>query len=293
MHSPITVLLTGAAGQLGRALEARVPEAVDLYSMDREALDITDREAVFEAVDEIQPTWLINAAAYTHVDRAETEAEQAFRVNADGAAYLAQAAASVGTRMVQVSTDFVFDGEKSSPYKTDDAPNPINVYGESKLAGEQRVQEVLGEKALIVRTAWLYGADGNNFVHTMLRLMHERDEVQVVDDQIGTPTGADSLAGGIWAAIERKPTGIHHWTDAGVASWYDFAVAIREEARSCGMLEHPAEVVPVPSSAYSTAAKRPSYSVLDKNLTWCALETTSCHWWTSLRKVMSLLRSSR
>ena len=287
MPQPADILLTGANGQLGRALQACVPASIDLCAMDRAALDITDRQAVFEAVEALQPAWIINAAAYTDVDGAESKRDLAFRVNADGAGFLAQAAETIGARMVQVSTDFVFDGRTSRPYKPDDVPNPINAYGESKLMGEQRARAVLGDDVLIVRTAWLYAREGANFVHTMLRLMRERDEVQVVDDQIGTPTEAGGLARAIWRSIRRELSGIHHWTDAGVASWYDFAVAICEEAVSCGLLNSPGKVVPVPGAAYPTAAKRPAYSVLDKQLTWRALEQRSEHWRCALSWTLS------
>ena len=293
MPQPANILLTGAGGQLGRALQACVPESIDLCPMDRTALDITDRQAVFEAFEAFQPAWIINAAAYTDVDGAESKRDLAFRVNADGAGFLAQAAETIGARMVQVSTDFVFDGRTSRPYKPDDVPNPINVYGESKLMGEQRARAVLGDDALIVRTAWLYAREGANFVHTMLRLMRERDTVQVVDDQIGTPTEAGKLAHAIWRSIRCELSGIHHWTDAGVASWYDFAVAIREEASFSGLSTCSVEIEPVPTSSYPTPAERPTCSVLDKQLTWEALEQRAEHWRAALRRVLRAKKISR
>jgi len=261
MERSNNILITGADGQLGRALQECAPENVHLYPANRKKLDITDQKGVSEAVEAIQPTWIINAAAYTDVDQAEEEHELALRVNADGPEYLAQAADAVDARMVHLSTDFVFDGRKASPYRPDDEPNPVNVYGESKLAGERRVQNVLGDRSLILRTAWLYAGHGANFVHTMLRLMRDRDAIQVVDDQIGTPTEAGGLARAVWSAIKRELSDTHHWTHSGTASWYDFAVAIQEEARSCGLLTRSMDIEPVPTRAYPTPAKRPACSV--------------------------------
>lgn len=280
------ILITGADGQLGRALQDHAPEYVHLYPANRNKLDITDHKAVSEAVGAIRPTWIINAAAYTDVDQAEKEHELAFQVNADGPEYLAQAADAVDARMVHLSTDFVFDGRKARPYGPDDEPNPINVYGETKLAGELGVQNVLGDRSLTLRTAWLYAEHGDNFVNTMLRLMRDRDAIQVVDDQIGTPTEAGGLARAVWSAIKRELSGTHHWTHSGTASWYDFAVAIQEEARSCGLSTRSIDIEPVPANAYPTPAKRPACSVLDKHLTWEALEQKAEHWRVTLRQVL-------
>jgi dTDP-4-dehydrorhamnose reductase len=286
MERSNNILITGADGQLGRALQDRAPEKVRVYSANRKELDITDQRAVFKAVKSIRPTWIINAAAYTSVDQAEKEHELAFRVNADGPEYLAQAADAVGARMVHLSTDFVFDGRKASPYEPDDEPNPINVYGETKLAGELRVQNVLGNRSLILRTAWLCAGHGDNFVHTMLHLMRKRDVIQVVDDQIGTPTEAGGLARAVWSAINRELSGTHHWTHSGMASWYDFAVAIHEEAYSCGLLTRSIDIEPVPANAYPTPAKRPACSVLDKQRTWKALGQKAEHWRVALRQML-------
>lgn len=286
MERSNNVLITGADGQLGRALQECAPEGMHLYPVNRKTLDITDQQAVAEAVEVIRPTWIINAAAYTDVDQAEEECELAFCVNADGPEYLAQAADAVGARMVHLSTDFVFDGRKASPYRPDDEPNPINVYGETKLAGELRVQNVLGDRSLVLRTAWLYAGRGNNFVHTMLRLMRDRDAIQVVDDQIGTPTEAGGLARAVWSAIKCDLSGTHHWTHSGTASWYDFAVAIQEEAYSCGLLTRSIDIEPVPTRAYATPAERPACGVLDKQLTWEALGQKAEHWRVALRQVL-------
>ena len=253
----IRIFLPGSEGQLGRALRQSLPEWAELMAVSRQQLDITDRAAVQTAVSAFRPDWIVNTAAYTAVDRAESECDQAFRVNADGAAHLAEGAAQHGARMVQLSTDYVFDGKAFSPYQPNDTPNPINAYGISKLAGEQRVADILDERALILRTAWVYSLQGPSFLTTMLRLMKERDELCVIEDQVGTPTRAVSLASAVLTAVERGLTGIHHWTDAGVASWYDFACVIREAALGLGMFERAATVVPIKSSYYPSVSRRP------------------------------------
>lgn len=273
------VMLTGAKGQLGHELTVSAPSGIEVYPYDVATLDITQCDAVQACVRSLGPDVIVNAAAYTNVDGAEKERNLAFAVNADGPGFLAEAAECIGARFVQVSTDYVFDGRNHRPWRPDDPTSPINVYGESKLEGERRVRAVLGNDALVLRTAWLYSAHGHNFMRTMLRLMRERDSVSVVDDQIGTPTHAAGLAGAIWHFVaDDLPGGIHHWTDAGVASWYDFAVAIRDEALAAGLLDRRTEVLPIPSSAFPTPATRPAYSILDKSSVWALLGSPAPHW---------------
>lgn len=256
------VLIAGSDGQLGFALQQGKPKDVDLRALPSNRLDITDAKAVNATVEQFKPHWVINAAAYTAVDKAESEYDSAFSVNRDGAANLAYAAKSAGARMVQVSTDYVFDGKQARPYEPHDPVNPINVYGESKLAGEIVTREVVGEDLLIVRTAWVYALRGKNFLTTMLRLMNERNELSVVEDQVGAPTSAFTLAQAIWQAI--KITGVHHWTDAGAASWYDFACAIYEYASERKLVKNQCILRPLSSGAYPTAANRPPCSLLNK-----------------------------
>jgi dTDP-4-dehydrorhamnose reductase len=281
------VLLTGAAGQLGWELQRCVPQGVALVAMDAAGLDITDHAAVARVVAEARPDAIINAAAYTAVDKAEAEPERAQAVNAQGAAHLARAARANDAFLVQVSTDFIFDGASSRPYGPADPPAPLGVYGATKLAGEEAVQQVLGEGCAIVRTAWLYSSNGRNFVKTMLRLMAEREEVRVVADQIGTPTWAWGLAEAVWQITCRSLPGIHHWSDAGVASWYDFAVAIQEEALALGLLGRTIPIVPITTAEYPTSARRPAYSVLDKTATWALLSGPAPHWRVQLRRMLA------
>ncbi|MCO6441632.1 MAG: dTDP-4-dehydrorhamnose reductase [Nitrococcus mobilis] len=281
------VLVTGANGQLGRALVRQAPAGVQLLAHGHDELDVTQPQSVPRVLT-MEPAVIVNAAAYTAVDQAETERAAAYAVNARGAEHMARAARELGCRLVHISTDFVFDGVQGRPYTPESKPNPLNVYGASKLAGEQAVQAIKPD-ALILRTAWLYGEAGSNFVHSMLRLMHTRAELHVVDDQIGTPTAVAGLAQCIWRAIEGRLSGIQHWTDAGVASWYDFAVAIRQTAMSLGLLHRSVAVLPVPSSAYPTAASRPAFSVLDKTAIWHALALTPAHWSTALADTLALV----
>lgn len=278
------VLITGARGQLGRALIATAPAGATLDPTDVAELDITDAGAVQRHVAALQPQLVINAAAYTAVDKAESEEAAAHRINAEAVGNLARAAGDTGARLVHVSTDFVFDGRQSTPYAPDATPNPLSAYGRTKLAGEQAA----GAEALIVRTAWVYAAQGGNFVHTMLRLMAERDQVRVVADQIGTPTHATGLAEAIWSLAARDARGIFHHSDSGAASWYDFAVAIQEEALARGLLTRAVPVEPIATADYPTPAMRPAYSVLDKSAT-AALIGAAPHWRVQLRRMIEEL----
>lgn len=289
---PDRVLVTGAGGQLGRALLATVPDGVAVTGLQRSDLDIGDEAAVAACLDANTPQLLINAAAYTAVDRAEEEPEAAQRSNALAPGLLAAACARRGIRLLHVSTDFVFDGRQGTPYAPDAPAHPLGVYGASKLAGEDSVRAVGGD-SLILRTGWVYSAGSANFLHTMLRLHRERDELRVVADQIGTPTAAGSLAGAIWAVAARPAlTGVYHYSDAGACSWYDFAVAIGEDAQAAGLLVSPARVLPINTADYPTAARRPAFSVLDKTASWRDFELEPRHWRAWLRDTLAQLAAS-
>jgi len=258
-------------------------------------LDITDESSVGAAMKRHEPEVIVNTAAYTAVDEAETDEDSARLVNSVGPRILARAVGRLGARMVHVSTDFVFDGSGSTPLAPDDPVNPISVYGRTKLEGEIAVRDELGDEALIVRTAWLYGATGSNFVKTMLRLMLDRDEIRVVSDQVGCPTWAHSLAKAIWCMLDRGVSGTQHWTDDGSASWYDFAVAIAEIAVETGILDSAPRIRPVSTAEFPTAASRPSYSVLDTSGTRSRLgdadHAPRVHWRTNLGEMMRELSS--
>lgn len=283
--SRMKILLTGAEGQVGRAVRQLAPAGNALVGLSHRELDIADRAAVEACVQRHRPAVIVNAAAYTAVDRAEAEPEVAERVNAQGPAHLAAAARHVGSRLVHVSTDFVFDGLTSTPYRPEAPTHPLNVYGLTKRRGEEAVLRALPE-AVVLRTAWVYAAEGRNFLRTMLRLMATNGAVRVVSDQIGTPTAARSAAVAIWKIIGSPHVqGIHHWTDAGVASWYDFAVAIAEEGAALGLLAREVTVSPITADDYPTAARRPRFSVLDRS-SLAALGIPPLHWRAALRAVL-------
>ena len=282
------MLITGGNGQLGRALAATAPAAVELVALQRADLDLADAAAIASTVAGHKPALLINAAAYTQVDKAENDRETAMTINATAPGLLAAAAREAGARFAHVSTDFVFGGDSATAYRPDSPTAPRGVYGETKLLGEKAVLAAC-PSALIVRTAWVYDSAGANFLRTMLRLMRERDEVRVVADQIGTPTHAAGLARASWALDAAGAKSIYHWTDAGVASWYDFAVAIQEEALTLGLLDRAVPVVPIATSDYPTPARRPAMSVLDKRATW-AITGVARHWRQELRAALQQLQ---
>jgi len=252
-------------------------------------LDITRKADCEQMLSAHKPDWVINAAAYTAVDQAESEREAAFAVNEQGVLNLARACDQVNARLLHISTDFVFSGEGNRPYTPEDTPDPQSVYGASKLAGEW-VLERYNHDAVVVRTAWLYSCNGHNFVKTMLRLMAEEPELSVVDDQVGTPTWGRGLALTLWAGVLKDvPGGVYHWSDAGVASWYDFAVAIQDIALELGLLEEAIPVRPIPSRDFPQQAPRPRYSVLDKSLTEAVFDVEAEHWRRQLKQMLSEL----
>jgi len=280
------VLITGADGQLGTELQKSAPGIYKIFAHDVLTLDITDKKQLNEYINEIAPHCIINAAAYTAVDKAEEEKDQAFKINAEGVANIAEAAASNNARLIHVSTDFVFDGNAGRPYKPDDKPNPVGVYGTSKYEGEIYINKI-HKNSIIIRTAWLYSSHGKNFVKTMLDLMKDRSELKIVSDQIGSPTWANGLASFLWNVVKIPDvTGTYHWTDAGVASWFDFAVAIMEEALDLKMLDKIISIIPVTTENFPTPARRPQFSVLDKSTTWGLMGKSAPHWRVSLRRML-------
>lgn len=281
-------LIAGAHGQLGRALQESAPSGFVVIAPPEVAFNITDADTVRAVVNEARPDVIINAAAYTAVDRAESDETAARLVNVNAVGILATAARIAHAAFTHVSTDFVFDGTAHRPYEPCAQPNPLGVYGRTKLDGEVAASEFHPDP-LIVRTAWVYAARGNNFVATMLRLMREHDEVRVVADQIGTPTYVPTLARTLWTLIESGTTGTFHATDAGVASWYDFALAIYEEASAIGLLSSPVTIVPIRSQDYLTLAIRPAYAVLDKTATW-SITGPAEHWRVGLRVCLAVIK---
>jgi len=286
------VLLTGAAGQVGRAFRALAPAAARVAALTHADLDITDENAVRRALGAHKPEWIVNAAAYTAVDRAESEPDAARALNASAVGYLARAAESVAARLVHLSTDFVFDGRSCVPYEPDAATAPICAYGVTKLDGERQALSQ-SARSIVMRTSWVYAAYGQNFVRTMLRLMAARREVRVVCDQTGSPTWATGLAQVLWRMLAiDAAAGVYHWCDAGTASWYDFAVAIQEEALQRRLLEHAVPVLPIRSAQYPTAAQRPPYSVLDATHTRALTGVPPTHWRAQLRQMLDELAAA-
>ena len=253
------ILVTGANGQLGKELKQLAPSypQFDFIFLSREDLPIHHFEMVRSYFKIYKPSFLINCAAYTAVDRAEQEKDLAMQVNAEAVGVLAAVCKENDCRFMHISTDYVFDGNATAPYKEDSPTNPQSVYGSSKLEGERQAMQ-LNPDAIIIRTSWVYSEFGKNFVRTMMKLMSEKTEINVVSDQVGSPTYAADLAELILQIIPRWIPGIYHFSNEGIISWYDFAVAIKEiTASNC-------KINAIPTSAYPTPAKRPAYSVLDK-----------------------------
>ena len=280
-------LVLGSNGQLGCALADTLPADIDFVGFDLPELDITNANSVLDVCRKVQPGVIVNAAAYTAVDQAESNPRQATAINVDGPRNVADSASAIGARLIHISTDFVFDGASSSPYSPDTPPNPLSVYGRTKRDGELAVLGAIPDASVIVRSAWLYSRTGGNFVKTMLRLMGQRDELSVVSDQIGTPTWAESLAEAVWAFVGVPSlSGIYHWTDQGEASWNEFAIAIQDAALELGLLSEAIPIHAITTADYPTPAQRPCYSVLDISATCAALGIQPTHWRVNLRKML-------
>ena len=276
------VLITGANGQLGGALQRTAPGHADVNAIDVDDVDFTEDAMLRARLVVEAPDVLINAAAYTAVDKAEENEDLARAINSDAVAIMADEMESQGGKLVHVSTDFVFDGQSSSAYKPDDPRAPISAYGRTKAAGEDHLRNT----DLLIRTAWVYEAGGANFVRTMIRLMKERSDLGIVSDQIGSPTWATGLAQTIWGLIGKGASGTFHHSDAGVASWYDFAVAIAEEAKEAGLLERIPTIKPITTADYPTPATRPAFSLLDCRATREILDAPAVHWRDNLRLML-------
>ncbi len=280
-------LVLGCRGQLGQALADTAMDGVTIVGLDLPELDITDANALLAICRDLKPAIIINAAAYTAVDQAESDEALATAVNSNGPKNVAVAALAVGARLIHVSTDFVFDGKASVPYAVDAPTNPLSVYGRTKREGELAVLANCPDSAAVVRTSWLYSKTGKNFVKTMLSLMQSRDELSVVSDQFGSPTWAESLAVAVWALADAPDCcGVFHWTDVGKTSWHEFAVAIQEEALALGLLQAAIPIHAIRTEDYPTPAARPAYSVLDCTGTSAALGLQPIPWRENLRQML-------
>lgn len=285
------IVVIGNAGQLSYELVRILGE--DTICLGPEDTDITKEDVLSKTLSQLSPDVIINAAAYTAVDKAEEDLALCNAINATAVENLAKYCKSSDAFLVHVSTDYVFNGHKGSPYLPNDPIEPQGAYGKTKADGEKAVLELVPEQSCLIRTAWVYSAYGNNFVKTMLRLMADKPQLTVIDDQIGTPTWAKGLAQACISAAKNKTAGVFHWTDEGVASWYDFALAIQELALEKGLLDKAIPVLPIPTSEYPTPAKRPHYSVLDKTSTRKVFsEVQPAHWRKQLSAMMDELSSN-
>ncbi|PAX60368.1 dTDP-4-dehydrorhamnose reductase [Brunnivagina elsteri] len=307
-----SILLIGNNGQVGKELEKILSPQVNLVGIGRTEIDLTNGDSIINAITSLsyptgtvspnanaqyKPRIIINAAAYTAVDKAENEIEIATAINETATAIMAETAKKIGASLIHISTDYVFDGNNSQPYSETHPTNPVSVYGKTKLAGEKAIEGIL-DNYLILRTAWVYGCCGKgNFVKTMLRLGGEREEIRVVADQIGTPTWAKDIANAISSIIQinenthniQNISGIYNYTNSGIASWYDFAVAIFEEAENLGFPLKVRRVIPITTAEYPTPANRPAYSVLSGIKISSVLGTYAPHWRQSLRRMLKEL----
>jgi dTDP-4-dehydrorhamnose reductase len=268
------ILILGSNGQLGQELQMVAEiceEPIDFVFSNRESLDLANIPSIEPYIRSIQPSVIINASAYTAVDLAEKETEIAYAINAEAPKEIGRVCKELGIRLVHISTDFVFDGMKSSPYLETDPTNPLSVYGKSKLLGERNILDQ-NLDAIVIRTSWVYSSYGKNFFNTIVRLAQEKEELRVIDDQVGCPTWARDLAWFTYFAALREETGIFHFTNEGVASWYDFAQSIVD---SMGL---DCQIIPIPSKDYPTPAQRPSFSILNKVKTRSTFGFENNHW---------------
>ena len=292
------VLIIGNKGQLGKALIESSKyvfneKELDLIIPTKNELDLSNLNKCKTFVEEIRPDWVINAGAYTLVDQAEDFCELAFLINSHGPRAIAEAIREFGGHFLQISTDYVFEGNVSKAYQIKDKRKPINVYGKTKLLAEKYIESLLfpSDQGIIVRTSWLVGPEGDNFVSKVLTLQDKKDLIKVVDDQISSPTSTSYLAKTCWNIIKKKSKGlkipsIFHCSNSGIASWYDLAVATTQISTEMGLISNPSTIIPIKSNQFITKAKRPSFSVLDCVESFLALSQKPIHWRTELEKLI-------
>ena len=292
------VLITGSNGQLGRSLLKSKPKSIEVIATNSTNFNLLKINECKEFLIESKPDWIINAGAYTAVDLAESEPNKAMSINGVAPTELAKTIKKIGGKILQISTDFVFDGNSKSPYKPIDEPNPINIYGKTKLFGERGIQEVLNNtnQYLIIRTSWVMGPIGRNFATTMLNLHKTKDNISVVSDQIGCMTSTLSLSKICWSIIKKnnlqyeKESCILHWSESGISSWFDIATEIGDLALSIKLLEKSAKVTPISSEEYITKAKRPRFSLLDSKSTKELLNIENKYWRNSLLEILKEIK---
>ncbi len=284
------IFLIGSNGQVGQELQQTLTKVGEVINVNRQTMNLTSPKNIRQVIQEVQPDVIINAAAYTAVDKAESEADIAFAINAIAPAIIAEEAKKIGAFLLHISTDYVFDGQKNTPYLETDETHPIGVYGQTKLAGEQGIEKN-GDLYVILRTAWVYGTQGKGkFVKTMLRLGQQKEQLGIVTDQIGTPTWSYDIANTITQMLTKlnltETRDIYHFTNSGLTSWYDFAVAIFEEGKKIGFPLIINQVNPITTEDYPTPAKRPAYSVLSGKKTSSLLGYNAPYWRDSLKQML-------
>ena len=294
------ILLTGGSGQLGKSIIKLKPLNVDLIAPDRSKLDLAKTESCIKFVKEEKPDWIINCGAFTNVDKAESEKDNVFRVNYEAPKNFSKVLSDYGGKLLHISSDYVFDGYKNKPYLTNDKVNPQNIYGFSKALAEQTIKEILLEKNsyLILRTSWVLSPNGNNFLLTMINLMNRDNDIRVVNDQVGSMTSTNNLANSCWQLISANEEyslkdltfpPIQHWCDDGIISWYQLAKEIRKIIQVSGLIENPAEIIPISSNDYKFIAKRPKYSVLSCTETEKLIKIKRIYWKTSLYNILNVI----
>ena len=293
------VLLTGGSGQVGREVLKSKPKEIEIICPTSDKLDLSNHWACKKIVEDHKPDWIINCGAYTQVDNAEKNVQLAQKINGYAPAAFVEILNKVNTNLLHISTDFVFDGNQNCPYKENQEKNPLSQYGASKALGEELIEKKINniEKATILRTSWVISPLGKNFILTMLRLHTEKETIKVVSDQIGCPTSAGELAKVCWRIVELKKKKnlpfILHWSDAGVASWFDIAVAVGELAKELDINKKEAIVLPINTSEYPTPARRPKYSLLNTQNTSSLLDINPIHWRKNLRKILIEYKNTR
>ena len=296
------ILLTGSSGQLGNEIIKEKPKDLELICLDKSKLNLENSEECHSIINKLKPDWIINSAAFTNVDAAEKNREIAFQINSEAPKFFAKALKKVGGKILQISSDYVFDGYKNTPYKVNDQMNPKSIYGESKYLAEKSIANLLGKSSqyLILRTSWLMGPIGNNFLLTMLRLHETQEEIKVVADQIGSMTSTLTLSKAVWKLIQKTNyisakninyPKVHHWNDSGSITWHELAVEIGKIGSEIGLIKKPAIVTPIKSTEYKFSTFRPKYSVLDCESTEEFIKLNREYWKNSLFDILSKIKT--
>ena len=291
------ILLTGSTGQLGQEIIRSKPNDVELINLDRKNFNLEDLDHCYNFIKEFKPDWVINTAAFTNVEESEVNIKKTYLINQKAPEVIAKALNAFGGKLLQISTDYVFDGNKNKPYRVDDEVNPLNIYGKSKALCEDSLKKTFKDenRLLIIRTSWLISHIGENFLKKILKLINEKDEVKVIDDQIGCITSTKSLSKACWKLIEKnesnskkllRMSSLHHWSDEGVVSWYDIALMIKNISQNMGLTKNKCKIIPIKTNEFNLRAKRPNYSVLDCSETSKLINLNRSFWEDSIIEII-------